>query len=291
MKQSNQQFRARPCKAVTLLGMSGVGKTTLAGLLPSDKWFHYSGDYRIGTRYLNEEILDQVKLLAMQQPELRQLLQNDHIAIHSNLTVHNLDLLSFFLGKLGNPAQNGLGLSEFKRRQRLFCAAEKQAMQDVAPFIRKGRQIYGYPNFLNDAGGSICSLESADCWHLLSEKTLILYLEASEEMEQTLIERARHSPKPMNYDEAFLDANLKDYLSENGLMSADEIAPDAFVQWIFPRLINYRRPQYRRIADRYGYTIDARQVPTLRDEQDFIDLVCSAIDAQPHRAAGQPQRG
>ena len=140
MKQSNQQFRARPCKAVTLLGMSGVGKTTLAGLLPSDKWFHYSGDYRIGTRYLNEEILDQVKLLAMQQPELRQLLQNDHIAIHSNLTVHNLDLLSFFLGKLGNPAQNGLGLSEFKRRQRLFCAAEKQAMQDVAPFIRKGRQ-------------------------------------------------------------------------------------------------------------------------------------------------------
>ena len=37
--------------AVSLLGMSGVGKTTLSKTLRRDGgWFHYSADYRIGTR-------------------------------------------------------------------------------------------------------------------------------------------------------------------------------------------------------------------------------------------------
>ena len=48
--------------AVTLLGMSGVGKTMLStALRQSSNWFHYSADYRIGTRYLVESILDNVK--------------------------------------------------------------------------------------------------------------------------------------------------------------------------------------------------------------------------------------
>ena len=49
-------FWKSPRKAITLLGMSGVGKTTLASRLPRQTWFHYSGDYRIGTRYLDEPI-------------------------------------------------------------------------------------------------------------------------------------------------------------------------------------------------------------------------------------------
>ena len=50
MRMSRSDFLAWPHKAITLLGMSGVGKTTLAYKLPSTKWFHYSGDYRIGTK-------------------------------------------------------------------------------------------------------------------------------------------------------------------------------------------------------------------------------------------------
>src|SRR5262245_37802742 len=46
--------------------MSGVGKTTLANRLPRSEWFHYSGDYRIGTKYLAEPILDNIKHQAMQ---------------------------------------------------------------------------------------------------------------------------------------------------------------------------------------------------------------------------------
>ena len=50
MKFTIDEFRAWKNKSVTLLGMSGVGKTHLSMLLRSHHWFHYSGDYRIGTR-------------------------------------------------------------------------------------------------------------------------------------------------------------------------------------------------------------------------------------------------
>ena len=58
MKISSTEFIQLEHKSITLLGMSGVGKTFLSTLLRRSGWFHYSGDYRIGTRYLDEAILD-----------------------------------------------------------------------------------------------------------------------------------------------------------------------------------------------------------------------------------------
>ncbi len=60
-------FRAWPTKRITLLGMSGVGKTHISTMLRGHDWFHFSGDYRIGTRYLDEPILDLIKQQAMQR--------------------------------------------------------------------------------------------------------------------------------------------------------------------------------------------------------------------------------
>ena len=100
-------------------------------------------------------------------------------------------------------------------------------------------------------------------------------------MEDILIHRARQSPKPMNYEETFLDQNLAEFLELQGLESALEIEPDAFVQWAFPRLLAWRRPQYERIAVRYGYTANASDIMTLRDEPDFTEFLCAAIDAGP----------
>jgi GTPase SAR1 family protein len=71
LKFTVEQFRAWKNKKVTLLGMSGVGKSYLSARLRSENWFHYSGDYRIGTRYLDEPILDMIKQQAMQVPFLK----------------------------------------------------------------------------------------------------------------------------------------------------------------------------------------------------------------------------
>jgi GTPase SAR1 family protein len=84
MHMTAEEFLRWPQKAITLLGMSGVGKTHLANKLPKTSWFHYSGDYRIGTKYLSEPILDNIKRQAMQVDFLRDLLRSDSIYIASN---------------------------------------------------------------------------------------------------------------------------------------------------------------------------------------------------------------
>ncbi|MEM7196258.1 MAG: ATPase [Pseudomonadota bacterium] len=276
MKLSVEEFRKWPHKAITLLGMSGIGKTTVGSVLPRNVWFHYSGDYRIGTRYLDEAILDHVKTRAMQHPELRMMLQNDHIYLRNNIAIDNLEPLSNYLGKIGDPDQGGLSLHEFKRRQKLFCHAEQMAMNDVPTFIDKGQSIYRYPHFLNDAGGSICGLDD-QTWDMLSEHTLILYLRADNDLEQTLAERARRYPKPLVYEEEFLDSALHTYLQENGISDIESIEPDRFVQWVFPKLIDYRRPMYEAICEKYGYAVDARLVFELKNEDDFLAMVCDVI--------------
>ena len=110
MRMTRREFIAWPNKAITLMGMSGVGKTTLAYKLPKSTWFHFSGDYRIGTKYLAEPILDNIKQQAMQVDFLRDLLRSDSIYIDSNITVHNLESIATFLGKIGRSDQGGLSV-------------------------------------------------------------------------------------------------------------------------------------------------------------------------------------
>lgn len=280
MKLSLEDFRNWEHKSITLLGMSGVGKTRLAKMLRKRNWFHYSGDYRIGTRYLDEPILDNIKRQAMQVPFLRDLLRSDSIYIENNLSVDNLAPVSSFLGKLGNPEKGGLSLKEFKHRQALHHAGEIAAMRDVPAFIRKAQDIYGYRHFVNDAGGSVCELDDPETLQVLAEHTLILYIKATESDEQALIRRAEAAPKPLYYREAFLDEQLAIYMTERGLDYVALIDPDEFVRWMFPRLFYSRIPRYEAIAGQYGYTITTTELSQVSDEASFIRLLETVVENQ-----------
>lgn len=281
MKMSAQEFKHWDHKRITLLGMSGVGKTTLAGKLPRNDWFHYSGDYRIGTKYLEEPIMDNIKQQAMEVPFLRDLLRSDSIYIRSNITVDNLTAVSSFLGKLGNPVHGGLSLAEFKRRQQLHHRAEIAAMRDVPEFIRKADEIYGYRHFINDAGGSVCELDDPETLKILAEHTLILYIRTAPALESMLMERARTEPKPLYYREAFLNEQLAVYMTEKGCNTLEAVEPDDFVTWVFPKLFHSRLPRYQAIADEWGYTVEATATASVSCESEFMELIANALTLSP----------
>lgn len=278
MRLTARQFRAWPHKSISLLGMSGVGKTQLANRLRRAHWFHYSGDYRIGTRYLDEPILDNIKRQIMHIPLLHDLLRSDSIRVENNITVDNLKPVSTFLGKLGNPEQGGLSLPEFKRRQALHHSAEVSAMKDVPEFIRRAHDIYGYDHFINDAGGSLCELDDEEVMPVLGEHTLIVYIKATDRDEQELIRRAQEDPKPLYYREAFLEEQLAAYMQERALEYVALIEPDDFARWMFPRLFFSRIPRYEQIAREHGYTVTTEELWGVRDEAAFLALVEAVLE-------------
>ena len=274
---SAKDFLKNKNKRITLLGMSGVGKTHLAKLIGEEgDWFHFSGDYRIGAKHLKEEIIANIANKMSSDNWLKGLLENKSISVNSQVTFDNLEPISAFLGKVGNPEEGGLPISEFIRRQSLFFEAEKKTMYEVPEFIAKS-QAKGFSHFINDAGGSLCELEDPKLFKLLSANTLIIYIKTSKENEHALIERAKENPKPMYYNPVFFQRSIKNYLTENNLEYAAEISPDSFVSWVFPKLIEDRLKKYSTIANKYGCTIQSDDLHSCSSANDVIDLISRAL--------------
>ena len=278
MKLTVDEFRAWENKSITLLGMSGVGKTHLSNKLRRHDWFHYSGDYRIGTRYLSEPILDLIKKQAMETPLLRELVRSDYISIRNRISVDNLGPVLSFVGKLGNPEKGGVPLREFRYRQELYRQGEVDAMKDVPEFIKKARNVFGFNHMVNDVGGSLCELEDPAAVDILVKHTLILYIEVSKQDEEELLNRAEQDPKPLYYRPEFLNHHLAVYLKEQELPFAALIDPDHFTRWIFPRLFHSRIPRYEAIARPHGYTVTSTEVAAIRDDVDFLELLENVIN-------------
>jgi len=281
--------------AITLLGMSGVGKTHLSsGLRHSANWFHYSADYRIGTRYLSEHIIDNVKfkIMQMDDPFVPALLKSDSIYIDHNISVDNLEPVSTFLGMYGDAAERGLDKATFLERQNLYRLAEIDSMKDTGRFIRKAWNIYQCQNFINDASGSLCEIvnpeDDADpVLTALNDETLILYVEADAKAEQDVLERAKTNPKPMFYNPDFIAPELEDK-PEDGV----GISPLDFARPLFPKLLEFRKPRYSAIADKYGFTISVDDLfqsdsPAVPDSNRVLRNIFQAIGLQ---VADDPDR-
>lgn len=270
-------------KRILFFGMSGLGKTYISNILrETGNWFHYSVDYRIGTHYMGEHIVDNFKSCAMKDPFLANLLRSDSIYIASNLTFDNLAPLSTYLGKPGSETQGGLLFSEYQKRQNQHINAEKSALIDAISFIDKGKNIYGYENFVCDSGGSICEVvEPLDCkdeiLNRLSKELLFVWIKGSKEHRQNLIDRFDKQPKPMCYQPDFLVESWNKYKIEFSL-NENEIDPDSFIRWLYSRALDYRQPRYEKIAKRWGITICAEEIENINSQEQIVTLIGEKIE-------------
>ena len=287
--ENGNVWKAAKHKKVLLFAMSGLGKTNVSSMLRNDgDWFHYSVDYRIGTRYMGEHIVDNFKKAAMSVPFLADLLRSDSISIASNISFENLAPLSTYLGKPGDVARGGIPFDFYYKRQDQHHAAEQAALLDTPAFIERAQNLYGYQNFVCDSGDSIC--EVVDPWDKtnqvmtsLSENLLMVWIAGNEAHTSELVRRFDKSPKPMCYQPAFLLSSWEKYQSETGL-SPDKVNPDDFIRWTYARALAHRQPRYVQMAQ-WGITLQTDDVKNIYSPEYFEDLVASALDAKIEKSA------
>ena len=271
-------------KRVLLFAMSGLGKTHVSAMLRETRdWFHYSIDYRIGTRYMGEYIADNAKAEAMKVPFLREMLLSDSIHIGSNISFDNLTPVSTYLGKPGDHTKGGLALAEYQRRQDQFRRAEIEALRDTPYFIDRAQALYGYPHFVCDTGGSICEWVNANdpadpVLKMLSDSCLMVWIKGSDDHTSDLVQRFDQAPKPMAYEPEFLLAAWNEYLIENNFVEGD-VDPDTFIRWTYARALAHRHPRYEAIAKNWGIFVQASDMGSVRDEADFVAVIAQGLAA------------
>ena len=285
--KSASHWQSSRTKRVMLFGMSGLGKTHISSLLRnSGNWFHYSVDYRIGTRYMGEYIADSFKRIAMQTPELRDLLLSDSIYIASNITFDNLTPLSTYLGKPGDSSKGGLEFAEYLRRQDQHRQAEISALMDTSRFIERADEIYQYDNFICDSSGSICEVVDPEnpedpVLSTLSDQVLMVAIEGSDSHTAELIKRFDRAPKPMYYQPKFLAEKWAQYLALNKVTEA-LVDPDDFIRWAYAQALAHRQPRYSAMA-KWGVSITADELSRVQTPSDFNDLISMALERRDEK--------
>jgi hypothetical protein len=283
-----QAWRQAGDRRVLLFGMSGLGKTHLANRLRDwGGWFHYSVDYRIGTRYMGEHIADNFKREAMKVPLLRELLLSDSVYIASNITFDNLAPLSTYLGKPGDQSKGGLPFADYMARQAQHREAEIAATLDALRFIDRARDIYGYRHFVCDTSGSICEVVDPEnpadpVLTAVASAMLPVWIAGSEAHTAELVRRFDRAPKPMYYQPDFLNAAWAAYLAAERLAET-AVDPDAFVRWTYARALARRQPRYAAMA-RWGVTVTADEVAAVDGPAAFDALMCAALERRAARA-------
>lgn len=258
---SAQDWQNAKHKRVLLFGMSGLGKTYLSNMLhDAGDWYHYSIDYRIGTKYMGKH------------------LEADPNVSAADITIENLSPLSDYLGKPGDSALGGMPIEEYRKRQSQHKSAEIAALFDSVPFIERGS---GFDNFICDSGGSICEVVDPNdpndaLLKTLSENLLLVWIKGTKSHSAELARRFDASPKPMYYQPAFLDKVWSEYSNDNSMKEVD-INPDNFVRYAYRKALAHRQPLYADMAKNWGVTVDAMDVAKVNTPQAFDDLIASAL--------------
>ena len=221
-------------KAVTLLGMSGAGKTYFSQRLAEWGWVHYSNDYEIAG------------------------------SLGIDVKVDDLSALSSFIGQVGDEAKGGLNAGEFIHRQKLYYGAECSVLDNMP--------CEGAEKFVNDSTGSFCEIEDEGLIARVAQKTLLVYIETDEDSHKEVIKRAVEYPKPLYFPPEKFDGWLNEYCEAHAV-EPDGLDPNDFSAWVFPKLFASRLPKYERLAEQYGVKVSAKDLHACEDEAAFLELI------------------
>jgi hypothetical protein len=112
----------------------------------------------------------------------------------------------------------------------------------------------------------------------LSESTLLLNIEGNPQHTKTLVDRFRKYPKPMYYRPEFLEKKWHEYKDTKKIRNDDDVVPDDFAVWGFEQLLHHRIPIYQKIAKNFGYQVHMEEIPKIKSEDDFLNLLGAMID-------------
>ncbi len=240
-------------KIITLIGMSGVGKTHTSLMLAKAGWFHYSCDYEIGTDYLRDEV-------------------EKTLGEPNTMTPADISQLSRYVGKLG---VGKLSFEEFKRRQAQYYNAECASVSGLKAII-KDANANGFDYVVNDTTGSFCELDDEAIYDHVGENSLVVYIKANAQEEDAILERAQSYPKPMFFPPSKLEAWVEDHRMQLGVSTPSEFDADNFARWIFPKLFKTRLPKYQALADKYGVTIESDALRDVVSAEALQSVIASA---------------
>ena len=131
-------------------------------LRDEDDWFHYSVDFRIGTRYMGEHIVDNFKREAMRNPFLR---AAPALGFDLHRLQHHLPQPRAALDLPRQARRPGQGRHPLRRIPPPPAPAPRRRDRRHprrAAFIAKAEEIYGYEHFVCDTSGSLCEVVDPD---------------------------------------------------------------------------------------------------------------------------------
>jgi len=231
-------------QVITLIGMSGVGKSYISQQLAEWGWYRYSCDENIGADLIGKPELSEAEVL---------------------------DALAKLVGRLGSRDKGGLCLREFRKRQSSYYHAECRSLLFLDRHIAKA-EGEGFDQFVHDSTGSFCEIEDEVVLESVGDLSEVCYIEASPEHEAEVVDRAQKHPKPLFFPPSKFMGWYDGFMSEHGLSDDQDIDPDTFSRWVFPKLFEQRLPKYKKLADKFGYTVPSSALADVTSADEFLEV-------------------
>ncbi len=223
MKLSEEEFEellGNNDLAISLIGMSNIGKTYLSRKLSELKFKRFGCD-----DIIEAKLGDKLKKMGYKGTN---------------------DVARW----LGQPYEK-----QFTTNQKTYLQLEKQALIKIFLYLTNGNQ----ENVVIDTTGSLVHT-GADVCLALKEHSLIVYIEAGEDMREEMFEQYLKEPRPVIWGKVF--------------QPQDQETNQEALKRCYPKLLDLRNSLYTRYAD---ITVPYNSLPKNIGAEEFLELIKKSL--------------